>query len=78
MNNPTLDIKATRNTPAVLLDIDKNAFILVGNSIPENAGEFYGPIIDKVKLSIPAMADGATFTICLPYFNSSSLKAVYL
>ena len=78
MNSPTLNIKATRNTPAVVLDIDKNTFTIAGNSIPENAGEFYGPIIEQVKQGIPAMADGATFTFCLPYFNSSSLKAVYL
>lgn len=78
MNQKDIDIKATRNTPSVEFDKAAKTFTMVGNSIPENAGEFYGPIIDQVKKEIPSMPDGTTFTFCLPYFNSSSLKAVYL
>ncbi len=78
MSHSVLDIKATRNTPGVLLDTEKNIFYMVGNSLPENASEFYSPIVELVKQAIPHMTNGAIFTFCLPYFNSSSLKAVYL
>lgn len=78
MNRPALAIKATRNTPAILFDPNANAFSVIGTSIPENAGEFYGPVIEWMKEQAPALPDGTSFTFCLPYFNSSSLKAVYL
>lgn len=78
MNTPAFDIKATRNTPAVRYEPATPAFIVAGNSIPENAGEFYGPIIEHLHKEIPGMPDGMSFIFCLPYFNSSSLKAIYL
>jgi hypothetical protein len=78
MNTPTFEIKATRNTPAVCFDPAVPSFTVAGNSIPENAGEFYGPIIEQLRQQIPAMTDGTSFVFCLPYFNSSSLKAIYL
>ncbi len=73
-----LHIAATRNTPAISLDPAAKRFRMVGNSLPENAGEFYTPVIAKLKLALPEIGDGAIFEFCLPYFNSSSLKAIYL
>ena len=78
MTMEAINIKATRNTPAIRFDPVAHTFLLVGNSIPENAGEFYGPVISMIKENMPSLPDGTTFTFCLPYFNSSSLKAVYL
>ena len=71
-------ITATRNTPSVSFDPRSNTFSLVGNSIPENAGTFYGPVLSWLQKELPGLPDGATFVFCLPYFNSSSLKALYL
>lgn len=73
-----LRIAATRNTPAISIDPAAKRFRMVGNSLPENAGEFYTPIIERLKQSLPEMGDGSIFEFCLPYFNSSSLKAIYL
>lgn len=73
-----ISISATRNTPAVTYRAETNTFSLIGNSIPENAGEFYKPVIEWIKQEAPLLADGTTFEFCLPYFNSSSLKALYL
>ena len=72
------NIRATRNTPSVSYDPRINVFRLIGNSIPENASEFYTPVIEWLKRESRALPDGATFEFCLPYFNSSSLKALYL
>mgnify|MGYP001551162412 CR=1 FL=1 len=73
-----LRIAATRNTPAISLDPAAKRFRMVGNSLPENAGEFYTPVIEKLKQALHEMGDGSLFEFCLPYFNSSSLKAIYL
>lgn len=78
MKTEPIAIKGTSNTPAVSYSTQDHGFSIIGNSIPENAGEFYAPIIERVRGNIPAMADGSTFTFCLPYFNSSSLKAIYM
>jgi hypothetical protein len=73
-----LRIAATRNTPAILLDPAGKCFRMVGNSLPENAGEFYTPIIERLKEALPGLGNDTSFEFCLPYFNSSSLKAIYL
>jgi len=41
-----LNIKPTEFTPKVLLDTEKNKFEIAGESRPEDAGKFYGPILD--------------------------------
>ena len=73
-----LRIAASRNTPAISIDPAAKHFRMVGNSLPENAGEFYTPIIERLKQVLPDMEDGSILEFCLPYFNSSSLKAIYL
>ena len=73
-----LRIAATRNTPAIFIDPAGNRFRMVGNSLPENAGEFYTPVIGQLKQALPELDNGSIFEFCLPYFNSSSLKAIYL
>ena len=74
----SIKISATRNTPSVTFDQQTKTFSLIGNSIPENAGEFYTPVIGWLRKELPGMQEGTIFEFCLPYFNSSSLKALYL
>lgn len=73
----TLNIPASRTTPAVLYDQEQARFRVVGNSIPENASAFYSPIVVWLKEHGRSMPEGCTFEFSLPYFNSSSLKALY-
>lgn len=73
-----INILGTRNTPSVTYDDQARTFSVIGNSIPENASEFYAPIMNWLKAELPDMQDGTIFQFSLPYFNSSSLKALYL
>ncbi|MEZ4791537.1 MAG: DUF1987 domain-containing protein [Flavobacteriales bacterium] len=72
-----LHIEATRSTPAISFNPDHAWFRVAGNSIPENASDFYTPIITWLKENRDQLPDGCTFEFSLPYFNSSSLKALY-
>jgi len=75
---PDLNIPAGRNTPAIKYDPTQAWFRVVGSSIPENASGFYTPVVDWLRANIHAIPDGCSFEFSLPYFNSSSLKALYL
>jgi hypothetical protein len=72
-----LHIAATRNTPMVVFLPDKATFRLVGNSIPENAGSFYAPVVTWLQQHLSDIPTPCSFVFSLPYFNSSSLKALY-
>lgn len=73
-----LNIAATRNTPAVQYQAHPARFTVSGNSIPENAGNFYRPIMEWIARNGAGLPADCTFEFSLPYFNSSSLKALYL
>lgn len=72
------NIPATKNTPAITFDADANRFSVTGISVPENASEFYQPIIERLFHQGSAPAHGTAFHFRLNYFNSSSLKAIYM
>ncbi len=73
-----LQIAATKNTPNVAWLPDLATFRISGNSIPENASEFYGHVMAWLERNITQMPLDCSFEFSLPYFNSSSLKAIYL
>ena len=73
-----LKIAATRTTPSVLLDPENSVYRISGNSLPENAGEFYAPVVTWCRSNLASLSKAAIFEFDLPYFNSSSLKALYL
>lgn len=72
-----LEIPATRTTPEIGFDLTSGQCRIVGNSIPENAGEFYKPIISWITEQVPTARVPVRFDFDLPYFNSSSVKALY-
>ena len=73
-----LHFKGDRSHPTVRLDIEQEIFQIYGISIPENAIEFFTPVISWIKGSMAQIPDNAVFSFCLSYFNSSSLKAIYM
>lgn len=73
-----LHIKGDRSHPTVHLDIEQGHFRIYGISIPENAIEFFTPIIQWVKMAMPQIPENTVFSFCLSYFNSSSMKAIYM
>lgn len=70
-----LDIAATERSPAVTLDAGTGRLTLSGESYPEDAAAFYGPVMQSLR---DALAEKAALAadIQLAYFNSSSAKAL--
>lgn len=80
-----LIIKPTQLSPAVVFDYDNSKFEISGESIPENAAEFYIPIIQWLKdyESIMYYAKSEygkikklSLNIKYDYFNSTSAKFI--
>ncbi len=76
--NP-LYIPATPSSPEVDFRFDAHALALRGESFPENAAAFYGPLIAALREFLAQPHDGHTLTVevALTYFNSSSTKMLF-
>lgn len=73
-----LIIPASNNTPGVWFEPGSGTFELTGTSIPENANEFYQPVLDWLANHLHDLEGEQTLRIKLSYFNSTSLKALYM
>lgn len=71
-------IEATPTSPEVDFRFSEHRLRLQGESFPENAAAFYGPILDALQTYLssrqPARID---VTVSLLYFNSSSTKVLF-
>ncbi|MFG6487809.1 DUF1987 domain-containing protein [Roseateles sp. BYS78W] len=76
--NP-LHIPATASSPEVDFRFDAHALALRGESFPENAAAFYGPLIASLRefLALPDADRTLTVEVALTYFNSSSTKMLF-
>jgi len=73
-----LYIAPTPSSPEVDFKFDVHTLSLRGESYPENAAAFYGPIIAQLKEYL-AQQSGRRIVvnIALAYFNSSSTKMLF-
>lgn len=75
-------IKATSNSPEVVLDPDKKIFEISGESRPKDVPEFYKPILlwlDEYGQNLTKQKDSTTLFECnfsFEYFNSLSAKFI--
>lgn len=71
-------LSASPSSPEVDFRFDASTLSIKGESYPENAAAFYGPIIDKVQTWL-AGCKGADISVnvSLAYFNSSSTKMLF-
>jgi len=65
------------DTPKITLDKEANVFEICGKSFPENAVEFYSPVIKWINEYAQSPNPETIFTINLDYFNSSSSKKIF-
>jgi hypothetical protein len=73
-----LHIEKTEDTPEVHFDPGKGFFSVVGRSLPENAYNFFKPLIDFTKQYVSAHTNKSTdLTFKLDYFNSSSGRFIF-
>ena len=66
--------EATKTTPWVVLD--KSKIIIMGRSIPDNPGDFYRPIYEKINNFVNS-SPGIKIELGFEYLNTSSTKWIY-
>ena len=72
-----LIIKKTEETPAIILNPNKKAFQFVATSWPENAKNFYEPIIEWINAYFEQTPlDETIFQFRYTYFNTASAKQI--
>ena len=75
---PPLFIAATPSSPEIDFRFEQHALSIKGESYPENAAAFYGPLIAAVRAYLEGCSDAAiTVNVSLAYFNSSSTKMLF-
>jgi len=68
--------EATADTPKILLDSKNNKFEISKMSLPEDAIEFYTPILNWLEKYKEQPNTETTFDFMLEYFNTASSKQV--
>lgn len=72
----TLDIKGTEDTPSVMFDKNLGRFEISGRSLPEDAAEFYAPVIKWLTEYASSANSSTDFVLKLEYFNTASSKLI--
>jgi hypothetical protein len=70
-------LEPTKATPSVHFDPRNGQCAMRGMSIPENAVEFYMPLLQWMEIYLSTLPAKVDVQFDLSYFNSSSLKALY-
>jgi hypothetical protein len=71
-----IKIESTEDTPKVTLDATLGKFELSGRSLPEDAAEFYDPILSWLDEYVSNPNNKTTFEVKLEYFNTASSKLI--
>ena len=69
-----LVIQKTNNTPGIEFDPETGLMKIEGRSIPENAGDFYDPLIEWLDEYYKNPVEVTKFDMNLEYVNSGSSK----
>lgn len=72
----SLIIDATKDTPEVIFDTEKNIFKISKRSLPENANKFYQPVIEWISFFSDSPKGNIYFDFELDYINTSSSKQI--
>jgi len=71
-------IAASPASPEIDFRFDQHTLSIKGESYPENAAAFYGPLIERVRAYLADCRGAAiTVNVSLAYFNSSSTKMLF-
>lgn len=68
------ELEGTAKTPSITFDGDDGIMLIEGRSNPENAREFYQPLIDWLNEYIQHPAEKTDLRVNLEHFNTSSSK----
>jgi SiaC family regulatory phosphoprotein len=70
-----ITISETKKTPGIVIDYGRSTITISGVSIPENAYEFYQPILEEF-LNYKAVKSEVLLDVYLEYFNSGSSRFI--
>lgn len=73
-----LKLKGTKETPEVNFDRESGQFQIGGRSLPEDAVQFYQPVIAWMKEYANNPLDNTELKTHFDYFNSSSIKQMLI
>lgn len=73
----SLIIEATEDTPLVYFSPEESKFLIEKSSLPENAVEYYSPIIDWLKQYSQSPNPITVFDFSLDYLNTASSKQIF-
>jgi O6-methylguanine-DNA--protein-cysteine methyltransferase len=71
-----INIESTEDTPKVILDVAAGKFEMSGRSLPEDAAEFYQPILHWLDAYSKSSNPETIFEVKLEYFNTASSKLI--
>jgi hypothetical protein len=71
-----IHLEGTEDTPRVMLDKGTGIFEISGRSLPEDAAEFYSPILTWLSEYSKSPNPKTEFVIKLEYFNTASSKLI--
>ncbi len=72
----SLIIQSTEFTPSIVLDKDSGLYEIARRSLPENAIEFYEPVIAWVSKYAENPNPETNFSFNLEYYNTASSKQI--
>jgi len=72
----SLFIEHTEDTPEINFNCEKNIFEISKRSLPENAIEFFEPVMDWVSTNLQQTTTPLFFDFKLEYFNTASAKQI--
>jgi len=72
-----LTLAATEDTPEVSFSASEGLFRLKGRSLPENAWQFYQPLIEWTRAYCAAIQQDTRIELHMDYFNSSSGRYLF-
>lgn len=72
-----ITIQPTERSPLVDFDFPSRKLLMTGESYPEDAASFFGPLLEALREFLQGLDDGEVmFDLKMAYFNSSSAKAL--
>jgi len=71
-----LKLRATDDTPGIILDAENEIFEIIGRSLPENVNQFYEPILNWLDEYSKSPNPETIFIFKLTYFNTASSKLI--
>jgi hypothetical protein len=72
-----LIIKATDDTPSIILDSYGSNFEISGRSLPEEVISFYLPVMKWLDMYVANPNNKTVFKLKLDYINSASQRAIH-